>query len=149
MICAITCGERNSRSAQAGCMSDAPEQARTSAGPTGKAACFTIPIAACSMSASATRTDRGRSRDLGRPHRRQLRQWPWPTARTLTINGPFKVEVIHKRGPWRSLASVEDATLEWVDRSDHPRPHEPVGNGPPAAAEAACHAGLEAIPMAA
>ena len=32
-----------------------------------------------------------------------------------TINGLYKAEVIHRRGPWRSFEAVEYATLEWVD----------------------------------
>ena len=32
-----------------------------------------------------------------------------------TINGLYKTEVIHRRGPWRSFEAVEFATLEWVD----------------------------------
>src|ERR1700741_92696 len=32
-----------------------------------------------------------------------------------TINGLYKAEVIHRRGPWRSFEAVEFATLEWVD----------------------------------
>ncbi len=32
-----------------------------------------------------------------------------------TINGPFKVEVIQRRGPWRSVEAAEYATLEWGD----------------------------------
>ncbi|BAV66825.1 hypothetical protein SCLO_4000210 (plasmid) [Sphingobium cloacae] len=31
-----------------------------------------------------------------------------------TINGLYKAEVIHRRGPWRSFEAVEFATLEWV-----------------------------------
>ena len=27
----------------------------------------------------------------------------------------FKTEVVHRRGPWRSLEAVEFATLGWVD----------------------------------
>ena len=27
----------------------------------------------------------------------------------------FKAEVIHRRGPWRTMDAVEYATLEWVD----------------------------------
>ena len=34
-----------------------------------------------------------------------------------TINGLFKAEAIHRRGPWRSFDAVEYATLEWVDGS--------------------------------
>ena len=32
-----------------------------------------------------------------------------------TINGLYKTEVIHRRGPGRSFEAVEFATLEWVD----------------------------------
>ncbi len=32
-----------------------------------------------------------------------------------TVIGLFKTEVIHRRGPWRTLDAVEFATLEWVD----------------------------------
>lgn len=40
-----------------------------------------------------------------------------------TINGLFKAEVIHRRGPWRIFEAVEFAILEWVDWSclDAPR----------------------------
>lgn len=31
-----------------------------------------------------------------------------------TINGLYKAEVIHRRGPWKSPESVELTTLEWV-----------------------------------
>ena len=34
-----------------------------------------------------------------------------------TINGLYKTELIKPRGPWRTLASVEIATAEWVDWS--------------------------------
>lgn len=45
-----------------------------------------------------------------------------------TINGLYWVEVIHRRGPWRSFEAVEHATLEWVDWSNHRRPPWPHGN---------------------
>lgn len=32
-----------------------------------------------------------------------------------SINGLYKAEVIHRRGPWRNVEAVEFATLEWVD----------------------------------
>jgi len=32
-----------------------------------------------------------------------------------TINGLYKTELIHKRGPWENVDAVEYATLEWVD----------------------------------
>ena len=39
----------------------------------------------------------------------------YDNALAETINGLYKTEVIHRRGPWRSFEAVEFATLEWVD----------------------------------
>ncbi|WP_420891140.1 IS3 family transposase, partial [Minwuia thermotolerans] len=39
----------------------------------------------------------------------------YDNALAETINGLYKAEVIHPRGPWRSFEAVEFATLEWVD----------------------------------
>ena len=39
----------------------------------------------------------------------------YDNALAETINGLFKTEVIHRRGPWRNLEAVEFATLAWVD----------------------------------
>ena len=39
----------------------------------------------------------------------------YDNALAETINGLYKAEVIHRRGPWRSFEAVEFATLEWVD----------------------------------
>jgi transposase InsO family protein len=66
-----------------------------------------------------------------------------------TVIGLFKTEVIHRRGPWRSFEAVEFATLEWVDWFNNRRLLEPIGNIPPAEAEAAYYAQLEVMPMAA
>ncbi len=66
-----------------------------------------------------------------------------------TINGLYKAEVIHRRGPRRSFEAVEFATLEWVDWFNTRRLLKPIGNIPPAEAEAAYYAELEATPMAA
>ena len=57
-------------------------------------------------------------------------------SRAETINGLYKTEVIHLRGPWRSFEAVEMATLEWIDRFNNCRLLEPIGNIPPAEAEA-------------
>src|SRR5512134_1905882 len=73
----------------------------------------------------------------------------YDNALAETINGLFKTEVIHRRGPWRSVEAVEFATLEWVAWFNSRRLLEPIGNLPPAEAEAAYYAQLEAIPMAA
>jgi transposase InsO family protein len=66
-----------------------------------------------------------------------------------TVIGLFKAEVIHRRGPWRSIEAVEFATLEWVDWFNNRRLLEPIGNIPPAEAEAAYYAQLEVAPIAA
>ncbi|AYM84017.1 hypothetical protein At12D1_41350 [Agrobacterium tumefaciens] len=39
----------------------------------------------------------------------------YDNALAETINGLYKAEVIHRRGPWRNFEAVEFATLEWVD----------------------------------
>jgi putative transposase len=56
----------------------------------------------------------------------------YDNALAETINGLFKAEVIHRRGPWRSFEAVEYATLEWVDWFNNRRLLEPIGNIPPA-----------------
>lgn len=66
-----------------------------------------------------------------------------------TINGLYKAEVIHRRGPWRSFEVVEFATLEWVDWFNNRRLLEPIGNIPPAEAEARYYAMLGEPAMAA
>src|SRR5487761_2473351 len=59
----------------------------------------------------------------------------YDNALAETINGLYKAEVIHRRGPWRSFEASEIATLEWVDWFNHRRLLEPIGNNPPAEAE--------------
>ena len=73
----------------------------------------------------------------------------YDNALAETINGLFKAEVIHRRGPWRSAEAVEFATLEWVDWFNNRRLLEPIGNIPPAEAEDAYYAALEDTPIAA
>ena len=73
----------------------------------------------------------------------------YDNARAETINGLFKAEVIHRRGPWRSFEAVEYATLEWVDWFNNRRLLEPIGNIPPAEADAIFYATLETGAMAA
>lgn len=73
----------------------------------------------------------------------------YDNALAETINGLYKAEVIHRRGPWRSMETVEFATLEWVDWFNNRRLLEPIGNVPPAEAEARYYASLEAPAMAA
>ena len=67
----------------------------------------------------------------------------YDNALAETINGLYKAEVIHRRGPWRTLEAVEYATLEWVDWFNNRRLLEPIGHVPPAEAEAAYYRELE------
>jgi len=73
----------------------------------------------------------------------------YDNALAETINGLFKAEVIHRRGPWRSFDAVEYATLEWVDWFNNRRLLEPIGNIPPAEAEANLYTALQKSDMAA
>jgi putative transposase len=59
----------------------------------------------------------------------------YDNALAETINGLYKAEVIHKRGPWKTRESVELATLEWVAWFNNHRLLEPIGYIPPAEAE--------------
>lgn len=60
----------------------------------------------------------------------------YDNALAETINGLYKAEVIHRRA-WRNLEAVEMATLDWVDWFNNRRLLGPIGNVPPAEAEAA------------
>jgi putative transposase len=73
----------------------------------------------------------------------------YDNALAETINGLYKAEVIHRRGPWRSFEAVEFATLEWVDWFNNRRLLEPIGNIPPAEAEERYYAMMEQSAMAA
>lgn len=73
----------------------------------------------------------------------------YDNALAETINGLYKAEVIHRRGPWRNFEAVEFATLAWVDWFNHRRLLEPIGNIPPAEAEARYYAALEQPALAA
>ncbi len=59
----------------------------------------------------------------------------YDNALAETINGLYKAEAIHRRGPWRSFEAVEYAALEWVDGFNSRRLLKPIGNIPPAEAE--------------
>jgi putative transposase len=50
--------------------------------------------------------------------------------------GLYKTELIHRRGPWRTIDDVEIATLEYVDWFNHRRLHGEIGMIPPAELEA-------------
>jgi transposase InsO family protein len=72
----------------------------------------------------------------------------YDNALAETINGLYKAEMIHRRGPWKTKASVELATLEWVSWFNHHRLLAPIGYVPPAEAEALYYRQLteQAIP---
>jgi transposase InsO family protein len=60
----------------------------------------------------------------------------YDNALAETINGLYKAELIHRRGPWRTREAVELATLEWVSWFNNHRLLAPIGYIPPAEAEA-------------
>ena len=73
----------------------------------------------------------------------------YDNALAETINGLYKTEVIHRRGPWKSFEAVEFATLEWVDWFNHRRLMRPIGDIPPAEAEERYYAMLDEQAVAA
>jgi transposase InsO family protein len=73
----------------------------------------------------------------------------YDNALAETINGLYKAEVMHRRGPWRSFDAVEFATLEWVDWFNNRRLMEPIGYIPPAEAEKRYYATLNEQKLAA
>jgi putative transposase len=64
----------------------------------------------------------------------------YDNALAETTNCLCKAEVVLGRGPWRWFEAVESATLEWVDRFNHRRLIEPIGNIPPEGVEQRCYA---------
>lgn len=86
----------------------------------------------------------------------QVREEVYFTKGRIIVRGKLvtrgkakKAEVIRRRGPWRSLDAVKLATLEWLDWFNQRRLLEPIGNTPPAEAEARYYAQLEERAMAA
>lgn len=73
----------------------------------------------------------------------------YDNALAETINGLYKAELIHRRGPWRSFEAVEFATLTWVDWFNNRQLLEPIGNIPPAEAEERYYAMLDEPAIAA
>ncbi len=59
----------------------------------------------------------------------------YDNALAETIIGLLKTEVVHHRGPWRSVDAVEYATLEWVDWFNNRRLLESISIVPPAELE--------------
>ena len=67
----------------------------------------------------------------------------YDNALAESVIGLFKAEVIYRRGPWRGLADVELATLEWVWWFNHRRLLEPLGYLPPIEFEEHFHRSVE------
>ena len=55
----------------------------------------------------------------------------YDNALAESINGLFKTEVIRRGAPWRTVESVELASLHWVHWFNHRRLLEPLGYVPP------------------
>ena len=60
----------------------------------------------------------------------------YDNALAETTIGLFKTEKINRNGPWKTMADVELATLEWVDWYNNARLHSACGHSPPAEFEA-------------
>ena len=73
----------------------------------------------------------------------------YDNALAETINGLYKTEAIRRHGPWRNLEANEMATREWVDWFNNRRLLGPIGNIPPAEAEANYYAQRDALDMVA
>ena len=67
----------------------------------------------------------------------------YDNALAETINGLYKAEVIHRRGPWKTKEAVELATLEWVAWFNNHRLMAALDYVPPAEFEANYYRNLE------
>ena len=72
----------------------------------------------------------------------------YDNALAETISGLYRAEVIHRQS-WKSREAVELATLAWVDWFNHRRLLGPIGNIPPAEAEAEYYRQQTALAQAA
>ncbi len=53
-----------------------------------------------------------------------------------SVNGLYKTELVHRRGPWRGLEDLERGTLGWVGWFNHRRLFAAIGYIPPVEYEA-------------
>lgn len=60
----------------------------------------------------------------------------YDNAMAEALNGTYKAELIRRRGPWRTRAQAEFATIEWIDWYNTARLHTEIGDIPPAEHEA-------------
>ncbi len=68
----------------------------------------------------------------------------YDNALAETVNGLYKAELIHRRGPWRTTEQVELATAAWVHWWNTQRLHGACGDIPPAVYEASYWADIQA-----
>ena len=149
-------GWRVSRTAHAAFVLDALEQAIHDRRQTAAASSITA-IAAASTCRSSTPSASPRPASsrpsaawaTAEPVLGPAKPDPRDNALAETINGLYKAEVVHRRGPWRSFEAVEYATLQWVDWFNNKRLLEPIGNVPPAEAEKLYYTMLDETPVAA
>ena len=74
--------------------------------------------------------------------------YSYDNALAGTINGLFKAEVVHRQS-WKSHEELELAMLTWVDWFNHRSLLGPIGNIPPAEAEANYYRQQAGLAMAA
>lgn len=60
----------------------------------------------------------------------------YDNALAESVNGLYKTELVHRKGPWRTADDLELATFEWVDWYNNRRIHGSCQNMPPADFEA-------------
>ena len=73
----------------------------------------------------------------------------YDNALAESVIGLHKTELIKPRRPWKGFDDLGIATAEWVDWFNNRRLLEPIGNIPPAEAEANYYAMLDDMPVAA
>jgi len=67
----------------------------------------------------------------------------YDNALAETVNGLYKAELIHRRGPWKDVGQVELDTAAWVHWWNTTRLHGACENVPPAEYEAAYWANVQ------
>ena len=72
----------------------------------------------------------------------------YDNALAESVNGLYKAELIHRRGPWRGVEDVELATSRWVHWWNTQRLHSACGHVSPAEYEAAYWATVQATIVA-
>jgi putative transposase len=73
----------------------------------------------------------------------------YDNALAESIIGLFKAEVINFLGPWKSMAQVEWATLQWVSWYNNERLHSAIGHRPPQEVEEAFYKQMNTLEKAA